>query len=167
MKIYLATDHTGFEIKNYVKERLQIDGYDVEDCGAYDYNADDDYTDFIKVAAGKVSQNPEDRGFIFGGSGQAENMLANKYKNVRSALFYSNVPPIGEADISGRKSDNPYEMVKLTRLHNDANMLSFGIRFLEKETIYEAIKMFLNTDFSHDERHIRRIEKIKNIEESI
>ena len=167
MKIYLATDHTGFEIKNFIKERLQIDGYEVEDCGSYDYNPDDDYTDFVKIAAQKVSLNPKDRGFIFGGSGQAENMLANKYKNVRSALFYSAIPPIGEADITGRKSDSPYEMVKLTRLHNDANMLSFGIRFLERETIYEAVKAFLNTEFSEDERHVRRIGKIKTIEAEI
>lgn len=164
MTIYLATDHTGFEFKNYVKERLQIDGYRVEDCGAYDYNPDDDYPDFIKLAAEKVSQNNENKGIIFGGSGQAENMLANKHKGVRSALFYSAVAPLGEADITGRKSDNPLEMVRLTRLHNDANMLSIGIRFLEKETVYEAVKVFLTTEFSNDERHVRRIKKIADIE---
>jgi len=164
MKVYLATDHTGLELKNFIKSRLTVDGYDVEDCGATDYNPDDDYPDFIKLAAKKVSENPEDKAIIFGGSGQAENMVANKFKGVRSALFYSANPPVHAADISGRMSDDIFEMVKLARLHNDANILSLGVRFLDDETAYGAVKAFLETEFSNEERHARRIKKISVIE---
>lgn len=164
MKIYLAADHAGFELKNYLIKRLGDDGYEVEDCGAHELNKDDDYPDFIKLAAVKVSQNPDDKAIIMGGSGQAENMVANKFKNVRSALFYSAVPPITEADVTGRMSDDKFEMVKLARIHNNANVLSLGVRFLTQEDAYTAVKIFLKTEFPNEERHIRRIEKIKQIE---
>lgn len=164
MKIYLATDHTGIELKEYLKQRLTDEGFEIEDCGAHILNKDDDYPDFIRLAAEGVSINPESRGIIMGGSGQAENMLANKFKNVRSALFYHASPPIIEADITGRMSNDPFEMVRLTRQHNDANVLSLGIRFLTKEDAYNAVKIFLETAFSNDQRHVRRLEKIRQIE---
>lgn len=165
MRIYLATDHTGLELKGFLKKRLEGDGYEVEDCGAYEYNPDDDYPDFIKKAARKVSENPNDKAIIMGGSGQAENMVANKFKGVRSALFYSPVAPVHAADITGRMSEDKFEMVKLTRIHNDANVLSLGIRFLNQEDAYTAVKTFLETKFPNEERHSRRIEKIKQIEQ--
>jgi len=165
MKIYLASDHTGFELKEKIKNFLKEKNYIVEDCGAYELNKDDDYPDFISKAAEKVSNDPTNsRGIILGGSGQAEMMLANKYENVRCALFYGGVVTSEAVDVTGRKSEDPYEIVKLTRLHNDANVLSIGVRFLKKEEAIKAIDVWLETPFSNDERHIRRIKKIANIE---
>ena len=165
MKIYLASDHTGFELKEKIKNFLKEKNYIVEDCGAYELNKDDDYPDFISKAAEKVSNDPTNsRGIILGGSGQAEMMLANKYENVRCALFYGGVVTGKAVDVTGRKSEDPYEIVKLTRLHNDANVLSMGVRFLKKEEAIKAIDVWLETPFSNDERHIRRIKKIANIE---
>ena len=166
MKIYIASDHAGFEFKNDIGSRLVKDGYDVEDCGASEFNEDDDYPDFIKLAAKKVSENPDNRGIIMGGSGQGENIVASKFKNIRSALFYSPVVPKGETDISGRTSTDPFEIVKLARIHNDANVLSIGVRFVTKEEAYQAVKVFLETAFSNEERHRRRIDKITQIENS-
>ena len=163
MRIYLATDHTGFEMKNFIKEKLISENYDVEDCGAHEYSANDDYPDFIKFAAQKVSESPSNRAIIMGGSGQGENMVANKFRSVRCAVFYSASSPIHAADISGRTSEDPYEMVRLTRTHNDANVLSLGTRFLTKEEAYEAVKVFLNTEFTNEDRHVRRIKKIEGI----
>lgn len=165
MRVYLATDHAGFELKEKVKAFLHDEGFDVGDCGAFLFDKDDDYPDFISKAAGEVSKNPEEnKGIIFGGSGQAEMMVANKFKNVRCALFYAAVPPIGAADVSGRTSSDPYEIIRLTREHNDANMLSLGARFITVEQALNVTKLWLNTSFPGDQRHVRRIEKIKNLE---
>lgn len=165
MKVFLATDHTGLEIKNKVKEYLGELGYGAEDCGAFEYDAYDDYPDFIGKAAEGVSKDPENsRGIIFGGSGQGEAMTANKFKNVRCALFYSLTLPVQSIDVTGKKSDDPYEILKLTRDHNNANMLSLGFRFLKEEEMLKAIKVWLETPFTNEERHKRRIDKIKAIE---
>jgi ribose 5-phosphate isomerase B len=165
MKIYLATDHAGFELKEKIKAFLLAKNFTVQDCGALSFDKNDDYPDFIAKAARQVSENPENSmGIIFGGSGQAEMMVANKFKNVRCALFYTTVVPVGATDVTGRKSDNPYEMIRLTREHNNANMLSLGARLLTEEEAKKAVELFLTTVFPKDERHIRRIDKIKEIE---
>lgn len=164
MKIYLATDHAGYEFKNEIKQRLINEGHYVEDCGAHSLDSNDDYPDFIKIAAKNVSENPTSFAVIFGGSGQAENIVANKFKNVRSALFYAQAIPKGAADINGRASNNPFEIVRLARLHNNANTLSLGVRFLSLDEAFQAIKIFIETEFSNEERHKRRIEKISQIE---
>lgn len=163
MKIFLATDHTGIEQKNNVKEFLRAQGYDVEDCGAYEYDKNDDYPDFIGKAAKRVSENKGSVGFVFGGSGQGEAIVANKYTGARCALFYAPSVPHEAVDINGAKSDDPFEIVKLTREHNHANMLSIGVRFLKQEDILKAIHVFLETPWSQDERHKRRVDKIKNL----
>jgi len=167
MKVFLATDHTGLELKEKIKLHLTQNGYEVEDCGAYEYDKDDDYPDFISKAARGVSKNQEGRGIIFGGSGQGEAIVANKFKGVRCALFYTPVVPIHAADITGRISSDPYEMLRLTREHNDANMLSLGFRFLKEEDVMRAIDIFLNEPFTKIERHARRVEKIKEIEKNV
>lgn len=168
MKVYLATDHAGFELKNKVKEFLENEGYDIEDCGALEFDKNDDYPDFISKAAEKVSQNPDvDKGIIFGGSGQAEMMVANKYPNVRAALFYTPVVPVGAADATGRVSEDSFEMIRLTREHNDANILSLGARFLTDEQVLKAVKLWLEAPYPGDERHARRIDKIRAIEQSL
>ncbi|MEX2013259.1 MAG: RpiB/LacA/LacB family sugar-phosphate isomerase [Candidatus Levyibacteriota bacterium] len=168
MKIYLASDHTGFEIKDKVKVFLEDKGYEVEDCGALEFDKNDDYPDFIGKAANKVSEDPENRlGIIFGGSGQGEAVAANKFKGIRCALFYSKAVPAQAVDVTGKKSDDPFEILKLTRLHNAANMLSFGVRFLPEEDILHAIDLWIHTPPASDERHVRRIEKIKNLENNV
>lgn len=165
MKVYLATDHTGFEIKNSIKTFLQESGYDVEDCGAFSLDKEDDYPDFIAKAAAAVSKDPDNsRGIIFGGSGQGEAMVANKFNGVRCALFYAKALPTQAVDAEGRESNDPFAIVKLTREHNFANMLSFGIRFLTEEDIKKALQLWLESSASSEERHKRRVEKIKEIE---
>jgi ribose 5-phosphate isomerase B len=167
MKVYLATDHTGLELKNKVKIRLQDEGFDVEDCGAFENDPADDYPDWIGKAAEKVSQNPDTtRGIIFGGSGQGEAMVANKYKGIRCALFYSPAIPKQAINVEGDTSTDPFEMIKLSREHNGANMLSIGFRFLKEEDILKGIKLWLETPGATAERHLRRIEKIKQLENS-
>ena len=168
MQVYLASDHTGLELKKTIHQYLTELGYEVEDCGAFDYDKDDDYPDFISKAAEAVSKDPENnKAIIFGGSGQAEMMLANKYKGVRTALFYAPAIPTQAADITGRMSEDPYEIVKLTRQHNNANILSLGIRFLTEDQAKQAVKIWLETSFPGEERHVRRINKIAKIENSL
>ena len=167
MKVYLATDHTGIALKNKVKDFLQKEGCEVEDCGAYDYDKDDDYPDWIGKAAQKVSENPTERGIIFGGSGEGEAMVANKFKNVRCALFYTPALATQAINIEGEKSTDPFEILKLTRVHNQANMLSIGFRFVKDEDVYQAIKVWLASPDPTEKRHLRRVEKIKKIEESL
>lgn len=168
MKVYLATDHTGFELKNRIKDFLTKEGYEVEDCGAHELDPADDYPDFISKAAEKVSQDPDNvKGIIFGGSGQGEAMVANKHKGVRCALFYTTALPVQAVNIEGKQSTDPFEILKLTREHNGANMLSIGIRFLTEEDILKAIKLWLESPDPDNERHIRRINKIKDLEQNI
>jgi ribose 5-phosphate isomerase B len=164
MKVYLATDHAGLTIKSKVIEYLKTLNYVPEDCGAFEFNKNDDYPDLISKAAQKVSENPDSFGIVFGGSGQGEAMVANKFKNVRCALFYCEATPVEAIDITGNQSSDPFEMLKLARSHNNSNMLSLGIRFLTEEQIFKAVKIFLESPFPGDERHKRRIDKIKQIE---
>lgn len=163
--IYLGTDHAGFALKEAVKKVLVEKGYSVEDCGASSFNPDDDYPDFVGKAAAKVAEDPKNRrGIVFGGSGQAEMMVANKYKGVRCGLFYTPSAPVGAADVTGRESSDPYEIVRLTREHNNANMLSLSARFLHEDEAIKAVLLWLEIPFSGDTRHVRRIEKMAALE---
>lgn len=164
MKIYLATDHAGFDLKGTVKAHLLEKGYTIEDCGAQTFDKNDDYPDIIAKAARKISQNPNDRAIIFGGSGQGEAIVANKFANVRAVVFYApRIPPMA-ADAAGRVSEDPYEMLRLTREHNNANVLSLGARMLTEEEAREAVDVWLTTEFPNESRHARRIEKIHELE---
>lgn len=146
--IYLATDHAGFALKNAVKQWLQAEGFAVEDCGAYEENAEDDFTDFISKVAYAVAQMPQRRvGIIFGGSGQGEAILANRYLGVRAAVYYG-----GEERI-----------VALSREHNDANVLSIGARFVDEALAKKVIWDFLHTDALPDQKYKRRNSKIRKI----
>mgnify|MGYP001572570131 CR=1 FL=1 len=147
-KIFLGTDHAGFELKEHAKKHLLKLGMDVEDLGAHKLDPKDDYPDFIAPVAKKVSKNPKSVGIVFGGSGQGEAAAANKIKGIRAALYYG----------------GNMEIVKLSRMHNDANILSLGARFLTKEEAAEAIDLWLKTGFSNEPRHIKRIKKISNIQ---
>ena len=146
MKIHLATDHAGLELKEKVKLYLSDLDYEVIDHGAYEYDALDDYPDFIFPCANAVSNDPESKGIILGGSGQGEAMAANRVKGVRAAVFYN----------------GPDEIIKLSRQHNNANILSLGARFMSEEEMYKIIEVWLSTDFESG-RHQRRIEKLDEI----
>jgi len=160
MKIYLATDHAGFDFKEKIKAYVLQQDYQLEDCGAFSLDTNDDYPDFISKAAQAVSENPENKAIIFGGSGQGEAMIANRYKNVRAAVFYG--PRISQStvDVQGNVSNDPFEVVRLCREHNDANILSIAARMVTEDEAKEAVNIFLTTEFSNDPRHIRRIRKI-------
>lgn len=163
-KIYIGADHAGFELKEKLKTYLGLLGYDVEDKGAFAYGADDDYPDFITPVAQAVAQDKDSFGIILGGSGQGEMMCANRVPGVRAAVFYGQVLPDGVVDINGKKSVDPFEIVKLAREHNNANILSLGARFVSEDEAKFAVELFLSTKFSGDERHVRRINKIDSIE---
>ena len=143
MIIHIATDHAGLELKEKVKSYLSKLDYEVVDHGAYEYDALDDYPDFIFPCAEAVSNDPNSKGIILGGSGQGEAMAANRVKGVRAAVFYNG-------------SD---EIIKLSRQHNDANILSLGARFMSDKEMYKIIELWLSTDFESG-RHKRRIEKL-------
>ena len=146
-KIFLGTDHAGYNLKEEVKKYLLSSGYKVDDKGAYGFDAQDDYPDFIVPVAKAVAKNPNSAGLILGASGQGEAIAANRVKGVRAAVYYgSNI-----------------EIVKLSRTHNNANILSLGAGFLTKEEAVKAVKLWLGTDFSSEERHIRRIKKIDKV----
>jgi ribose 5-phosphate isomerase B len=164
MKIYLGTDHAGFFLKEKIKEFLLKKGYTIEDCGAYSFDKEDDYPDFIAKAAAAISRNPQDRAIVFGGSGQGEAMLANKFPHVRAGIFYSPRIPPGPADKNGRESHDPYEMIRLIREHNDSNILSLGARLLSVEEAIKAVVLWLETPFLGERRHARRIEKMENFQ---
>ncbi|MCL5795186.1 MAG: RpiB/LacA/LacB family sugar-phosphate isomerase [Patescibacteria group bacterium] len=147
MKIFFASDHAGFKMKNELLGFVHDLGYEVEDCGAYELDLNDDYPEYVKKAAQMVSDDPKNtRAIILGASGQGEDMVADKFPNVRSAEYYG----------------GKLEIIRLSREHNDANVLSLGARFLNVEETKEAVKLWLETDFSKEERHIRRIEEIEN-----
>lgn len=145
MMIYLASDHAGFKLKEKIKKFLLDSGKKVMDCGAYEYNPEDDYPDFVHQAAEAVSKNPAtSRAIILGGSGQGEAEEANRHKGVRAAVYYG----------------GPKKIVKLSREHNNANILSLGARFLTEEQAVKAVELWLATPFSGASRHKRRIKKI-------
>ena len=146
--IHLASDHAGFEYKEFVREWLMEEGFSVVDHGAKVYDAGDDFPDFISLAAAAVSASPETtRGIIFGGSGQGEAMLANRYKQVRATVYYG-----GQLDI-----------IALSRAHNDANVLSIGSRFVPFDEVKEGITLWLSNPVLTDEKYKRRNQKIEKI----
>ncbi len=147
MKIYFASDHAGFELKQKLISFVVELGHEVIDKGDFAPTPDDDYPDFIALAASEVSKDKEAKAIIIGGSGEGEAMVANRFSNVRAAAWYG----------------DSLEIVKLSREHNDANVLSIGARFVDEEKAKEAVKLWLATEFSGDERHIRRIKKIERI----
>jgi len=160
VKIAITTDHAGFEALSELKTYIESLGHTYVDFGPTEFNADDDYPDFMFPAAQAVASGECDRGIIMGGSGQGEAIAANRIKGVRAALFYG--PAIAKAaiDAKGTMSDDPYEIVRLSRQHNDANVLSLSDRFLDMNQMQTAISIWLETPFSGEERHARRIAKL-------
>ena len=155
----MASDHAGFALKEALVERVRALGHDVEDLGPFAYNADDDYPDFMTPLAKLVASSPETRGIIVGGSGQGEAMSANRVVGVRAAVFYGPMRVTSALNIEGDRSEDGFDVVRLPRLHNDANILSIGARFVSEEEANEAVRIFFETPFSGSARHVRRIAK--------
>ncbi len=146
MKIYLGADHAGFELKEKIKSFFLGKGFEIGDCGAFEFDKNDDYPDFVLKVSIKVSQDLSSFGIVFGKSGAGECMAANKIKGIRAMLGFSK------------------ENVELSRLHNDANVLSLGSMFVNEKLAEELVITFIETKFTNEERHIRRINKIRELE---
>lgn len=145
MKIHIATDHAGYDLKEHLKNFLHAQGHDVVDHGAFVFDANDDYPDFIIPCAHAVAQDSESFGIVIGGSGQGEAICANKISGIRAGVYYG----------------GDFELVRLMREHNNANILSLGARFITNDQAENAVIIFLETTFSGDERHVRRLEKLE------
>lgn len=147
MKIYIACDHAGFELKKVLISHLELMGHEVIDKGPFTYNEEDDYPDFVALAAeGVAEEDTQAMAIIIGGSGQGEAIEANRLFGVRAAVYYG----------------GPEEIIKLAREHNDANILSLGARFISEDEAKHVVDLFFKTPFSGDERHKRRILKLDN-----
>jgi ribose 5-phosphate isomerase B len=142
MRIHIGSDHAGLEFKNELIEHLVAGGHDVTDHGPYEFDALDDYPDFCIPAAESVAKDPASLGIVLGGSGNGEQMAANKVKGIRAALVWS------------------IETAKLAREHNNANVISVGQRQHSAQEVKDFIDAFIATPFPGDERHARRIAKI-------
>lgn len=143
-KVYIASDHAGFELKETLTSFLIERGFDVTDLGPATFEEHDDYPDTIGVLARTMSGDKAALGIAIGMSGQGEAMAANRLPGVRAAVYYG-----------GNK-----EVLTLSRQHNNANVLSLSARFVPVEEAKEAALLWLGTEFSNEERHVRRIQKL-------
>ena len=146
MRLHIGSDHAGLELKNELLAHLVNNGHDVTDHGPYEYDALDDYPDFCIPAAQAVAKDATSLGIVIGGSGNGEQISANKVKGVRAVLAWN------------------IETAKLGKEHNNANVVSVGGRMHSIDECIAIIDTFIATPFSNDERHIRRIEKIAKFE---
>jgi ribose 5-phosphate isomerase B len=148
MKIHLGCDHAGFELKEKVAIHLKNKGHEVIDHGAKKFNAVDDYPVFCFLAAQAAAKDPSSLAIVIGGSGNGEQISANKIKGVRAALAWST------------------ETAKLAREHNNANVMGLGGRMHSESESLAIIDAFIDTVFSNEERHVRRINQISGYETS-
>ncbi len=160
MKIAITTDHAGYEALKELKVFLESMGHECVDYGPQQFDEGDDYPDFMFPAARAVASGECERGVILGGSGQGEAMAANRIAGVRCALFYGPAVAKMAVDAEGHMSDDPYEIIRLSRTHNDANILSLSGRFLTLDEMKQALRIWLETPFSGAQRHTRRIDKL-------
>lgn len=145
MKIFLASDHAGFEMKNHLVEFLNGHGYTAIDKGAFSLDENDDYPDYVNLVAEEILKDPNGaKGIILGGSGQGEAIAVNRFKGIRAIVYYGGNEKI----------------IELGREHNNSNILSLGARFITNEEAEKAVKLWLEKEFSKEERHIRRLTKI-------
>jgi ribose 5-phosphate isomerase B len=148
VRVYLGSDHAGFELKAVLAEWLTLAGHQVTDCGPASYAEDDDYPPYVMRAAAAVAGEPGSAGIVVGGSGNGEQIAANKVSGIRAALAWS------------------AETARLARLHNNANVLSLGARMHPVEDAIAFAEAFLATPFSGETRHQRRIEMITHYEQT-
>lgn len=144
MKVYIASDHAGYELKRALAEFLHARGHEVVDLGPAALDPKDDYPDYVAPLAQRVADEAGSFGIAIGGSGEGEAMAANRIPGARAAEYYG----------------GDLEVVRLSRQHNDANILSLGARLISEHQAQEAVGIFLETPFSGDERHARRVEKL-------
>ncbi|WP_257160204.1 ribose-5-phosphate isomerase [Corynebacterium cystitidis] len=146
MRVYLGADHAGFERKNEIAEHLEANGHEPIDCGAFVFDAEDDYPAFCIDAAAKTVADEGSLGIVLGGSGNGENIAANKVKGARCALAWSE------------------ETARLAREHNNAQLIAIGGRMHTKEETLAIVDAFLNQEWSKAERHQRRIDILTEYE---
>ena len=155
MKIFIGTDHAGYVFKEKIVSSLKLQGHEVIDKGAYEYNEHDDYPDFVIPVAEEVSKDSENvRGIVLGGTGEGEAITANKFPHVRAVVDYGNAKPV---------VDNDSDIIIRSRQHNNSNILSLGARYFTEDNIMSAVNLWLDTPFSGNERHVRRLGKIDKI----
>lgn len=149
MKILLAADHAGFGLKNYVKDFLIAEGFQVEDMGASAFDPADNYPEIILPVAMRIVSDPDTtRAIVFGKSGQGEAIICNRLPGVRAVVYYG----------------GNLEIIRLSREHNNANVLSLGAGFLEEKEAQEAVRLWIATTFNNEERHVKRIDMLDNIQ---
>lgn len=146
MKVYIGADHRGYQLKEELKKILQNDGESVVDVGNQVLDPDDDYVDFAKLVAEEVSKDSNTKGILLCGSGVGVDMAANKVSGVRAALCQS------------------IEGSRLSRQHEDANVVCLPADDLDVEKSHEIVRTFLDTSFQTESRHIRRIQKLKELD---
>lgn len=148
MRVHIGTDHAAFELKEFLVHELQAQGYDVIDHGAHTFEPNDDYPHWIIPCAEAVAASEGDLGIVLGGSGNGEQIAANKVKGIRAALAYD------------------VELARLARLHNNAQIVSLGGRMQTHDEALAIVKAFLDTPFSGEERHARRIAQLEHYEQT-
>jgi ribose 5-phosphate isomerase B len=146
MRVHIGSDHAGFEAKEFLVAALTEKGHDVIDHGPHSYNAQDDYPPYCLATGAAVVSDPGSIGIVLGGSGNGEQMAANKVDGVRAALVWSEA------------------IARLAREHNDANVMAIGARIHEPAEVLAFVDAFVHTPFSGDERHIRRIDQLATYE---
>ncbi|MBW8484172.1 ribose-5-phosphate isomerase [Actinomadura parmotrematis] len=146
MRVFLGTDHAGYELKEHLVAWLRANGHEPVDCGAFVYDEVDDYPPFVLRAAERTVAEPGTLGIVIGGSGNGEAIAANKVKGARAALVFSE------------------DTAVLAREHNDANIISLGARQYDAETATRFVELFLNTAYSKEKRHTRRIRMLSDFE---
>ena len=148
MRVFLGSDHAGYELKARLVEHLRAGGHEPVDCGPPTYEAQDDYPPYVLLAATRTRDEPGSLGVVIGGSGNGEAIAANKVPGIRCALAWTE------------------ETARLGREHNDARVVSVGARMVDEELAVRIVDAFLATPFSGDERHARRIALLDGYEES-
>jgi ribose 5-phosphate isomerase B len=139
MRVFLGSDHAGFELKRRLIDHLTAEGHEPIDCGPFSYDPEDDYPPYVLAAAAATVAEKGSLGVVIGGSGNGEAIAANKVPGVRAALAWTQ------------------ETAQLGRLHNDANVISIGARMVSEDDAIGFVDTFLATEFSGEERHARRI----------
>ncbi|WKD58828.1 ribose-5-phosphate isomerase [Corynebacterium caspium] len=148
MRVYLGADHAGYEAKNLIADYLTKGGHEVIDCGAFSYDPEDDYPAFCIEAAIRTVNDPGSLGIVLGGSGNGEQIAANKVPGARCALAW-----------------NP-DIARLAREHNNAQLIGIGARQHTAEQILEIVEAFITQEWSREERHQRRIDILADYEEN-
>lgn len=145
--LYIGADHRGFELKEELKRRLEADGLEVEDLGNEEFDPADDYVDFAKAVAQMVTNDSDSKGILICGSGVGVDMAANKVRGARSCLVFDQKRAIQ------------------SREHEDANIICLASDVLIVDDAYEMVKSFIQTPFTGEERHIRRLNKLKELDQ--